>query len=387
MSLVIEPYRIDVTPEVLADLRDRLARTRFPEAVPGAGWDYGTDATYLRDLVEYWRHGYDWQARQDRLNAFEHFVTEVDGARVHFVHAPSPEPGALPLVLTHGWPGSIVEFLDVIDALADPASHGGDPADAFHVVCPSIPGYTFSGPTRERGWDPARVARAWAALMAGLGYGRYGAQGGDWGAFVTREVAFADPGHCVGIHLNMWPPTPGPDDDPAGFTADEQDALADFASYLDDGSGYQRIQSTRPHTLGFALEDSPAGLAAWIVEKVRAWSDCGGTVEHRFSKDALLDNVMCYWVTATATSSARLYAEFDRALRAGAVDLSARVEVPTGYARYPAEIMRTSRRWNERQFPIVHYAEMPRGGHFAAWEEPQLFVDDVRACFRVVRRR
>jgi pimeloyl-ACP methyl ester carboxylesterase len=280
-----------------------------------------------------------------------------------------------------------VEFLDVIEPLADPRSHGGDPADAFHVVCPSMPGYAFSGPTRERGWDPARVARAWSVLMAGLGYDRYGAQGGDWGAFVTREIALADPVHCAGIHLNMWPPMPGSDDDPSAFTADEQVALADFATYLDDGSGYQRIQSTRPHTLGFALEDSPAGLAAWIVEKVRAWSDCGGNLEPRFSKDTLLDNIMCYWVTATATSSARLYAEFDRALRTGAVDLSARVEVPTGYARYPAEIMRTSQRWIERQFPIVHFAEMPRGGHFAAWEEPQLFVDDLRACFRVVQGR
>ncbi len=296
----------------------------------------------------------------------------------------SPNPDALPLVLTHGWPGSIVEFLAVVEPLADPAAHGGSPGDAFHVVAPSLPGYGFSGPTRTRGWHPARIARAWAELMSRLGYRRYVAQGGDWGSFVTSQLALADADHVAAIHLNMIAPNPG-GDDPSTFTDEEAAAIADLGHYLDDEGGYFRIQSTRPHTLGFALEDSPVGLAAWIVEKFRAWSDCDGDVERSFTKDQLLDNVMLYWVTGTATSSVRLYAEFDRALRAGQLPLGAHIDVPTGYARYPKEIMRTSKRWAERDHNLVHFAAMPRGGHFAAMEEPARFVDDLRACFRTVR--
>ncbi len=384
MTAAITSFRVDVSEATLDDLRERLERTRFPGQIPGAGWDYGTDLDYLRGLVAYWRDGYDWRSTEHSLNQFPQHTTEIDGQTIHFLHASSPVPDALPLILTHGWPGSIVEFLDVIEPLRDPARHGGDPADAFHVVCPSLPGYAFSGPTHERGWHPRRVAGAWAQLMARLGYGRYAAQGGDWGAFITSQLALADPEHVVGIHLNMVLPNPGTDD-PATFTAEEQAAMAGFARMMDGEGGYYRIQSTRPQTLGYALEDSPAGVCAWIIEKFRAWSDCDGDVERSFTKDQLLDNVMLYWVTATAHSSVRMYYEFVRALGSGDVNLGARVEVPTGYARYPKEIIQTSRRWAERSYNLVHFADMPRGGHFAAMEEPELFVDDVRACFRSLR--
>ncbi len=380
----VEPFRVEVPDAALDDLRRRLEQTRYPAPLPGAGWDYGTDADYQRELVGYWLDGYDWRATEARLNALEHHRTEIDGARVHFIQAESSVDGALPLILTHGWPGSIVEFLDVIEPLRDPARFGADPADAFHVVVPSLPGYAFSGPTPERGWHQARVGRAWATLMARLGYDRYVAQGGDWGAFVTTECALADPDHVAGIHLNMIAPNPGGDDQ-GTFTPDETEALASFSSMMDGEGGYFRIQSSKPHTLGFALEDSPAGLCAWIVEKFRAWSDCDGDVEASYTKDQLLDNVMLYWLTGTATSSVRFYYEFARALAGGALTLGARVDAPTGYARYPKEILRTSRRWAERQYHLVHFVDMPRGGHFAAMEQPELFVDDLRACFRPLR--
>ena len=384
MAAAVAPFRVEVPDAVLTDLRGRLDATRYPAALPGAGWDYGTDDAYLRELVAYWRDGYDWRRAEARLNGYEHATTEIDGQRIHWLHARSPVPDALPLVLTHGWPGSIVEFLDVIGPLADPAAHGGDPSDAFHVVAPSLPGYAFSGPTHERGWDPGRTGRAWADLMARLGYDRYVAQGGDWGAFVTMQVALADPEHVAGIHVNMLAPSPGTDD-PATFTAEEQAALAALTTYLDAEGGYFRIQSTKPHTLGFALDDSPAGLAAWIVEKFRAWSDCDGDVETVFTKDQLLDNVMLYWVTRTATSSVRFYYEFTDGLRTGRLPFNAQVALPMGYTVYPKEILRTSRRWAARDNHLVHYAEQPRGGHFAAMEQPALFVDDVRACFRGLR--
>jgi microsomal epoxide hydrolase len=380
----VAPFRVAVPDAVLDDLRRRLAATRYPEPLPGAGWDYGTDQDYLRELVDYWRDGYDWRATEARLNQLDHARTELDGQTIHFVHARSPRSDARPLLLTHGWPGSIVEFLSVLGPLTDPAAHGGDPADAFHVVAPSLPGYAFSGPTHERGWDIDRTARAWAELMRRLGYDRYLAQGGDWGAFVTTQVALLDPDHVAGIHVNMAAPNPA-GDDPATWTDEEQAAMAAFARMLDAEGGYYRIQSTKPNTLGFALEDSPAGLCAWIVEKFRTWSDCDGDVERSFTKDQLLDNIMLYWVTGTATSSVRYYYEFTAALQAGRMDLGRRVEAPTGYAHFPKEIIFTSRRWAEHQYHLTHYSEPARGGHFAAMEVPDLFVEDVRACFRGVR--
>ena len=284
MSLAIEPFTVDIAESDLDDLRARLARTRLSEQLPDAGWDYGTERGYLAELVAYWRDEYDWRRAEATFNAFDNFVTEVDGARVHFIHAPSPEPGALPLIITHGWPGSVVEFLDVIRPFSDPRAHGGDPADAFHVVCPSIPGYAFSGPTHERGWGPRRIAEAWATLMAELGYERYGAQGGDWGSMISTQLGLADPEHVVGVHLNMIVAPPPADLDFDNLGDDEQAALAAFDFYARVDSGYSKIQGTKPQTIGYPLDDSPAGLAGWIVEKFRTWSDCDGDVESVYTK-------------------------------------------------------------------------------------------------------
>ncbi|MBM3672396.1 MAG: epoxide hydrolase [Actinobacteria bacterium] len=377
----LEQFKVDVPQAALDDLHERLARARFPEQIPDAAWDYGTELEYLRDFVAYWRDEYDWRATEQRLNNFEQLTTEIDGANVHFIHARSPEPDALPIVLTHGWPGSVVEFLDCIGPLSDPVAHGGDAADAFHVVVPSLPGYAFSGPTRERGWHPGRVGKAWAELMAGLGYSRYVAQGGDWGSFVTTQLALADPDHCAGVHVNMLAPIPMTED----HTPEEDDCLAGMASYNEHDSGYFKEQSTKPQTIGYALDDSPVGLAAWIVEKFRTWSDCEGDVERSFTKDQLIDNLMLYWLTTTAHSAARMYYEFDKGLKGGSLDLFSKLTQPVGYARYPKEIMRTSRRWAEAQHQISHFADMPRGGHFAAFEVPDLFIPDVREWARTRR--
>ncbi len=378
---MIEPFRIDVPDATLVDLQERLARTRFPEQLPDAGWDYGTELGYLKEFVGYWRDQYDWRTREAHMNTFDQFVTEIDGAKIHFVHVRSPEKDALPLLLTHGWPGSFVEFLAVIDPLTDPTNHGGNASDAFDVVIPSLPGYGFSGPTHDRGWHPGRVARAWAALMSELGYDRYVAQGGDWGSFVTSQVALADPEHCAGIHINMVPPIPMTED----HTPDEDACLARMKSYEDIDSGYFKEQSTKPQTVGYSLDDSPAGLAAWIIEKFRTWSDCQGNVESSFTKDQLLDNLMVYWVTATAHSSARMYYEFNRGLHSGDIDIFSPIQIPVGYTRYPEEIMQTSQRWAELQYPLAHFCDQPRGGHFAAFEVPELFVPDIRACFALRR--
>src|SRR4051812_16396469 len=377
-NLTIQPFSVDVDDATLDDLRTRLRATRFPAQLPDAGWDYGTELGYLQELVTYWAEEYDWPARQARMNTFDHFRTEIDGTGVHFLPAPSPVEGALPLLLTHGWPGSFVEFLDVIEPLCDPAAHGGDPADAFHVVVASLPGYGFSGPTVERGWHPGRIARAWAQLMAGLGYDRYVAQGGDWGYFVTREVALADPEHCAGVHLNMAPPIPMTED----ITPEEQGFLDGMTAYDAVDSGYMKEQSTKPQTVGYALDDSPAGLAAWIVEKFRTWSDCDGDVERRYTKDQLLDNVMLYWLTGTPHSAGRLYYEAEHTSGFGP---DGRVEVPIGFAAFPKEIIRAPRHWAEARYDIRHWTEMPRGGHFAAFEEPELLIGDVRDFFRGLR--
>ena len=378
-----EPFRIDIDDQTLDDLHDRLARTRFPEQIPGAAWDYGTELGYLRELVAYWRDGYDWRKTEARLNELDHNLCEIDGARIHFVHARSPEPGAFPIVMTHGWPGSFVEFEAILPLLTDPAAHGGDPADAVHVVCPSIPGYAFSGPTHDRGWDTRRVALAWTQLMAGLGYERYGAQGGDWGAMISTNLAVVDAEHCVGLHLNMPIGGPPPGADLSNPTPEEADALASMTTYADDDSGYMKIQSTKPQTIGYALDDSPAGLAAWIVEKFRTWSDCNGDVESSFTRDQLIDNLMMYWLTGTAHSSARMYYETTKSGNFAAS--GGRVEVPTACARFPREIIRPPRSWVEQVYNVVRWTEMPRGGHFAAMEEPDLLAPDMLEFFRSVR--
>jgi pimeloyl-ACP methyl ester carboxylesterase len=367
------PFRVAVDEAVLDDLHRRLEHTRLPDAVVGSGWQYGTPIDEIGDLVAYWRDGYDWRAQEARLNQLDQFATEIDGQRIHFVHARSAPADALPLLLVHGWPGSIVEFLDVIPRLTD---------DGFHVVVPSLPGYGFSDAPREPGWDIARVARAFVVLMERLGYARYGAQGGDWGAQIPTRMATLDPEHCVGLHLNM--PIAGPPADDVALTEEEQADLAVMARFQRDDAAYAAVQSAHPQTLGIALEDSPAGLLAWIVQRFRDWSDCDGVLENSFTPDQLLTNVMFYWVTRSFTSSARLYWE---TMHGGVLrEPLAHVDVPTGVARYPKEeILRFPRSWVERRYHVTHWADMPRGGHFAAMEEPELFADDLRAFFSTVR--
>ena len=379
----IVPFTVAVPDDVLDDLRARLARTRLPNQLTGVGWGEGTELRFLADLLDHWRDGFDWRAAEARLNALDHFTTTIDGQRIHFVHQRSPEPDAVPLLISHGWPGSIVEFLDVIGPLTDPRAHGGDPADAVHVIAPSIPGYAFSGPTTEPGWHPRRVAAAYVELMAALGYDRYAVQGGDWGSVIGANVADLDPAHVLGLHLNFLI-VPAPDDvDPAELGPEDVAGLTAMRDWRATGVGYQEIQGTKPQTLGYALEDSPAGLCAWIVEKFGAWSDGGPDPTVAFTRDQLLTNVMVYWATATATSSVRLYHEMRLvgrdALPQGFVD------VPTGVANFPAEVTRTPRAWAERRYRIVHWTEQPRGGHFAAMEQPDLFVDDLRAFLRPLR--
>jgi epoxide hydrolase len=372
----LQPFRIDVPTEVLDDLHARLARTRWPEAECVDDWSQGIPLAYTRELAAYWADGYDWRSREAALNRFDQFTTEIDGLDIHFIHQRSPHPDALPLVITHGWPGSIAEFQNVIQPLVDPPS--GRPEDAFHVVCPSLPGYGFSGKPSEAGWGVGKIAQAWETLMLRLGYDRYGAQGGDWGAAVTTQIG-RNRGHCAAIHLNM--PIARP---PAGsggdLTEDDQQALADYAEHRKWGTGYSKQQSTRPQTLGYGLVDSPVGQLAWIVEKFWAWTDCDGHPENVVSRDELLDNVMLYWVTGSGASSARLYWE---SFNDFATD--GRVELPTGVAAFPKEILRTPRPWCEAAYNVTHWTTMPRGGHFAAFEQPELFVDDVRVFFATVR--
>ena len=371
-----------VPKDVLTDLSSRLAKARLPNQVEGIGWEQGTELRYLEELVRYWRRDFDWRAAESRINAHEHLATAVDGQRIHVLHAPSPERDALPLLLVHGWPGSVVEFLDVLGPLRDPVAHGGRKSDAFHVVAPSLPGFAFSGPTRERGWHPRRIAQAFGQIMQSLGYERYGAQGGDWGSVVTANVADLFPDHVAGLHLNFV--TVGRPDRPEGeLTSEEQKALAALAEWQRTGAGYQQIQGTRPQTLGYALEDSPVGLCAWILEKFRAWSDCDGDVERSFTKDQLLTNVMVYWITRTATSSTRIYWEMRQAGRAAVPQ--APIEVPTGIANYPAEVTKMPRAWVEHRYNVTHWVDQPKGGHFAAMEVPDLFVQDVREFFKSVR--
>ncbi len=378
MSGDIEPFRIEVDNATLADLHERLARTRFPEQIDGTGWEYGVPTDYLRHLVEYWRDAYDWRSEEARLNRLPQFRTPIDGQSVHFIHQRSDHPDALPLLITHGWPGSVVEFLDVIPRLTHPEDFGGHPEDAFHVVAPSLPGYGLSEPTRTPGWDERRIAQAFTALMSRLDYPRYGAQGGDWGAQVTTWIGTLDTEHCIAIHLNMA--LGSPPEDPRPLTDAEQADLAAMKRFGGEESGYALEQGTKPQTVGVALNDSPAGLLAWIVEKFRTWSDCDGVPENAFTPDQIITNVMLYWLTQTSTSAARLYWE-SRHLRSTA-PAPPYVGIPTGVARYPKEPLRWPRSWVESRYNIARWAEMEHGGHFAAMEQPQLFVEDLREFFR-----
>jgi epoxide hydrolase len=381
MSEAIEEFRIRVDDSVLTDLRRRLADTRFPDQIEGTGWEYGVPVDTVRELVEYWRDQYDWRAQEARLGELGHFRTRIDGQSIHFIHARSRHAHAFPLLLVHGWPGSVVEFLDVIPRLTDPEAHGGSAADAFHVIAPSLPGYGFSEPTRTRGWDPWRIARAFIELMGRLRYACYGAQGGDWGAQVVTRIAALDPEHCAALHTNM--PLADPPKDAVPLSDEDKADLAAMQQFSREESGYALEQSTKPQTLGVGLNDSPAGLLAWIVAKFRAWSDCDGHPERVFTRDQLITNVMLYWVTQTIASSARLYWELQHSGAGRAAPEF--VKVPTGVARYPKEPIRFPRAWVERRYNVTHWVDMPRGGHFAAMEQPELFVQDLRSFFRTTR--
>jgi pimeloyl-ACP methyl ester carboxylesterase len=382
-------FRIDVPDAALHDLHDRLSRTRWPEKETVSDWSQGMPLSFLQDLCGYWRDSYDWRTREVYLNSFPQFRTEIDGLGIHFLHVRSPHPGALPLVLTHGWPGSVVEFYKVIDWLTDPVAHGGDAADAFHVVCPSLPGFGFSDRPSQPGWGVARIADAWDELMRRLGYHRYGAQGGDWGAGAAQALALRHPDHVCGIHLNLVFATPDADtmDD---LTEQEQAALASMAHFREVDVGYLTVQATRPQTLSYALVDSPAAQCAWIVEKFWSWTDCNGDLLSVLTRDELLDNVMLYWIPATGGSSARLYWENPASRRYwdtyDRFEKAMPLSVPTGCSIFPGELIRPSRRWADRTFTDIRWwDELDKGGHFAAFEQPVAFVEQVRSFFRCVR--
>ncbi|MGY1718318.1 epoxide hydrolase family protein [Blastococcus sp. SYSU DS0552] len=375
----IRPFRIDVPQAQLDDLRHRLAATRWPDELPGVGWSYGVPVGYARRLAEYWRTGFDWRAAEARLNAFPQFTTRIDGQDIHFLHVRSPEPDAQPLIITHGWPGSVAEFMKIIGPLADSAAHGGEPGDAFHVVAPSIPGFGFSGPTTEPGWDLNRVAGAWAELMRRLGYHRYGAQGGDSGAVISPTLGRADAAHVVGVHVNGG--LGFPTGDPAEFDGLTEAELARLGQYQDqDRAGYAVIQSTRPQTVAFGLHDSPAAQLAWIAEKFKEWTDPARELpEDAVDVDQLLTDISIYWFTGTAASSARLYKETQKSWGTAA-EYS---PLPHGVAVFPGDP--GVRRIAERDHKVVHWSEFHRGGHFAAMEAPELLVEDIRAFFRPLR--
>jgi len=380
----VVPVQLRVPDSALADLRARLRNTRWPEPEPVADWSQGVPLAYLRELCRYWADGYDWRAVEARLNAAGQYRTTIDGLGVHFLHARSPHPDALPLVLTHGWPGSVLEFLDLLGPLTDPPAHGGSAADAFHVVVPSLPGYGYSDKPAVTGWGIDRTAVAWAQLMRRLGYHRYGAAGSDWGTSVSSSLGRHDPAHVVGIHL--IPPLAAPD--PADELTDaERAALADLERRSRTESGYSEMHRTKPQTVGYGLLDSPAALAAWIVEKLWTWSDHDGDLTDVLTPDQVLDDISLYWLTGTGASAARFYWEsidqVSRWLTRPGVDP---VSVPTGCSVFAAEVPRPSRRWAARRYPDIRYwAEHPRGGHFAALEAPEPVVADLRAFFRLVR--
>jgi pimeloyl-ACP methyl ester carboxylesterase len=368
MSDEIRPFRIEVPEAVLEDLRDRLARTRWPDQIPGSGWGYGTDRAYLQELCDHWGAKFDWRAQEDRFNRWPHFLTTIDGQQIHFIHARSDNPNALPLIITHGWPGSVAEFLDVIEPLRE----------EFHVVAPSLPGYGWSGPTVEPGWDAARVAQAWKTLMARLGYDRYGAQGGDWGAMISARLAAIDSDHMVGLHSNMLLAFPS-DPSTVQLNAQEQADLAAAGAFMTTGAAYQEIQGKNPQTLGYGLTDSPAGLAGWIVEKFYAWTDNNGNPEDAVTRDQILTNLTVYWVTNTINSSVRLYCESQRGQNFGPSDEY--VPVPTAAAVFPKEMFRIPEAYAKSRYNLVRYTRFDRGGHFAALEEPDLLIQDVREFF------
>jgi len=378
-----QPFTIQVPDEVLADLRMRLERARWPDENPGTGWSYGSDLAYMQSLAAYWRERYDWRAHEARLNRFRHFVAPIEAIDLHFIHEPGVGPNPLPLLLSHGWPGSIVEFERLIPLLTDPGRFGGDPADAFTVVAPSLPGYGFSFRPNQPRLNIARIAQVFATLMVDvLGYRRFAAQGGDWGAFISAQLGAAHLDHVLGIHVTLLS---GPREaTPTPRTDEERAYVAELQHWMREEQGYGMIQGTKPQTLAYALTDSPLGLAAWIVEKFRTWSDCGGEVERRFSKDVLLTNAMLYWITGAINSSFWLY--WARRHEPWPISEQTPVRAPTAYASFPCEILHPPRAWVETSYPnLRRWTTMASGGHFAALEEPEALAADIRAFFRDLR--
>lgn len=385
MTEQIEPFHLQIPEHELEDLRDRLDKTRWPDRETVADVSQGPPLARVRQLCDYWRDDYDWRRCEALLNGFGQYLTEIDGLGIHFLHVRSPEPEALPLVMTHGWPGSVLEFRDVIGPLTDPEAHGGNAADAFHLVIPSQPGFGFSGKPTETGWGVPRIADAWSELMRRLGYGgRWGAQGGDWGAAVTTTIGYKEPAGLVGVHLNLvlYQPT---EEEVAQATPHEKAMIADARRYDEQVSGYSKVQGTRPQSIGFSLADSPVGLAAWIYALFQDVSDSGGEPESVFTMNEMLDDIMLYWLPNTAASSARLYWEAAQENAASAPP-SGLNPTPAGFSIFPKEPVRASRRWIEKRYEtVLHYNELDAGGHFAAMEQPVAFADEVRATFRSLR--
>ncbi|MFR9779357.1 epoxide hydrolase family protein [Micromonospora sp. MS34] len=385
-------FHLDIPQGDLDDLQERLDRARWPDELPGVGWAYGVPRDYLKELVHYWRQEYDWRVAEARLNRWPQFTTTIDGANIHFAHLRSPEPDATPMLMTHGWPGSIVEFAEVVGPLTDPRAHGGNPADAFHLVLPSIPGFTLSGPTSETGWEFKRVAAAFAVLMERLGYGRYGVQGGDWGAIISRELGRTRSDRVIGVHLNLLPNSFQPQEpDPHELAAlspnERQRTLASWErikAWSRERQGYADIQSTRPQTVAYGLTDSPVGQLAWIVEKFKEWTDSESRPEDAVDRDQMLTNVMLYWLTGTAGSSARIYYERAHADYRGLPPEPS--TAPTALAVFPHDNFIPLRHIADRTNHIVQWTEYDRGGHFAAMEQPALLVNDIRAFFGKLRR-
>ena len=379
-DMTITPFHLDIPQAQLDDLRHRLDNTRWPAPLPGDGWDTGVPTGWLAELVDYWRTGYDWRAAEAQLNAFPQFTTEIDGQRIHFLHVRSPEPDAFPLVLTHGWPGSVVEFLDVIGPLTDPRAHGGDPADAFHLVIPSLPGFGFSGPVTEPGWDVERIGRAWAELMHRLGYERYGAQGGDIGASVSPEVGRVAPDRVAGVHLNGPGPIPSPSAPDTELSDVERDRVRRVRAFMNEEFGYVAIQSTRPQTLAYGLVDSPVGQLAWIMDKFREWTHPRPVLPDKIiDRDRLLTNVMIYWLTGTAGTAA--YVGYAQAPAWGPPKTNS--GVPTGAIVFAHDV--GIRRYTEAENTVTRWTDVDRGGHFAALEEPEMLTTDIREFFRSLR--
>ena len=383
--MAVQPYKIEIPDSVLDDLKSRLERTRWPDELPDTGWDYGSNLDYVKELVEYWRTKFDWHAQEKLINSFSHFKSKVDGLNIHFIHEKGKGPNPMPLVITHGWPGTFFEMYKVIPMLSDPASHGGDPADAFDVVAPSMPGYGFSDATDKRGLSVLSIGDLWAKLMSeNLGYQKFAAQGGDWGARVTAKLGLSHGDKVIGIHTTSTSsPTPYQGPGTRELSEAENAMLAQRIQWLADEGGYSHIQATKPQTLSYGLNDSPAGLAAWIVEKYRTWSDCGGDVESRFTKDELLTTITIYWVTQSINSSTRLY--YESFFQAWDLAKDEKIQVPVAIASFPRENSVPLREWAERSFNIQQWTDMPSGGHFAALEEPDRLVEDIRKFFRGLR--